>query len=265
MSSKAFYFGTNTKMYKNSSQTEAFVRELVELTHDIDRAENPLFVIPSFTTIERARRSVPIEMLKIGAQNIHGEEEGQYTGELSIRMLTDINADLVMVAHSERRQLFGETDASANGKILTILRHGLIALYCVGESAEQKDFGITDEVLKTQLKVGLNGVQKEHIQRLWIAYEPVWAIGVAGKPAEKEHVDHSHCLLHKTLEELFGETGARVPVLYGGSVNLGNAREYSTLESVDGLFIGRSAWDAQNFSRIIHEISQLRKSQCHGD
>lgn len=265
MSSKAFYFGTNTKMCKNSSQTEAFVRDLVELTADINGTENPLFVIPSFTTIERARKSVPVEMLKIGAQNIYWEEEGQYTGEVSVTMLTDINTDLVMVAHSERRQMFGETDSSANKKNLIILRNGLIALYCVGESAEQKVFGITDEVLITQLKVGLNGIHTSQLDRLWIAYEPVWAIGVAGKPAEKEHVDHSHCLIHKTLEELFGEAGARVPVLYGGSVNLANSREYSTLKSVDGLFIGRSAWDAQNFSRIIHEISQFRKSQSQGE
>lgn len=260
MKSRPFYFGTNTKMYKTSSQTEAFVRELVDLTSDIDREKNPLFVIPSLTTIENARKSVPSEKLKIGAQNIHWEEEGQYTGEVSINMLTDINTDLVMVAHSERRQLFGETDFSANKKILTTLKHGLIALYCVGETAQQKDFAVTAEVLKTQLKVGLNGVALSDLSRLWIAYEPVWAIGVGGKPADKELVDRSHLIIRETLLELFGETGKQIPVLYGGSVNLENSREYATLNSVDGLFIGRSAWEAKNFSRIIHEISQLRES-----
>lgn len=257
---RPFYFGTNTKMYKNSSQTEAFVRELVELTADIDRSENPLFVIPSLTTIERARKSVPVEKLKIGAQNIHWAEEGQFTGEVSVNMLTDIGADLVMVAHSERRQLFNETNQSSNKKILTTLKHGLIALYCVGESAEEKDSEITEEVLRTQLKVGLRSVEEAQLDRLWIAYEPVWAIGVGGKPAEKGHVDASHQIIRDTLVELFGEAGRKVPVLYGGSVNLENSREYSTLKSVDGLFIGRSAWDAKNFSRIIHETSELRKT-----
>jgi len=257
---RPFYFGTNTKMYKNSSQTEAFVRELVELTADIDRSENPLFVIPSLTTIERARKSVPVEKLKIGAQNIHWAEEGQFTGEVSVNMLTDIGADLVMVAHSERRQLFNETNQSSNKKILTTLKHGLIALYCVGESAEEKESEITEEVLRTQLKVGLRAVEEAQLDRLWIAYEPVWAIGVGGKPAEKAHVDASHQIIRDTLLELFGEAGRKVPVLYGGSVNLENSREYSTLKSVDGLFIGRSAWDAKNFSRIIHEISELRKT-----
>ena len=224
-----------------------------------------MFVIPSLTTIERARKSVPLELLKIGAQNVHWEEEGQYTGEVSIGMLTDINTDIVMVAHSERRQLFGETNITANKKILTTLQHGLIALYCIGESAEQKDLGFTDKVLKTQLKEGLKGVQKEQLDRLWIAYEPVWAIGVSGIPADNKHVDDSHRLIHDTLKQLFGEEGTCVPVLYGGSVNLENSREYSALESVDGLFIGRSAWDAQNFSLIIHENSQLRKSLYQGD
>ncbi len=257
---RPFYFGTNTKMYKNSSQTEAFVRELVELTADIDRSENPLFVIPSLTTIERARKSVLVEKLKIGAQNIHWAEEGQFTGEVSVNMLTDIGADLVMVAHSERRQLFNETNQSSNKKILTTLKHGLIALYCVGESAEEKESEITEEVLRTQLKVGLRAVEEAQLDRLWIAYEPVWAIGVGGKPAGKAHVDASHQIIRDTLVELFGEAGRKVPVLYGGSVNLENSREYSTLKSVDGLFIGRSAWDAKNFSRIIHEISELRKT-----
>ena len=161
---RPFYFGTNTKMYKNSSQTEAFVRELVELTADIDRSENPLFVIPSLTTIERARKSVPVEKLKIGAQNIHWAEEGQFTGEVSVNMLTDIGADLVMVAHSERRQLFNETNQSSNKKILTTLKHGLIALLC-GQICRGRN-PKSEEVLRTQQKLVLELWKK----RSWIDF-----------------------------------------------------------------------------------------------
>lgn len=254
-----FYFGTNTKMYMTSTQTVEFVQNLVSLTKDVNREENTLFVIPSFISLESARNSVLRDDLLLGGQNVHWEEEGQFTGEISVKMLTDIGADLIMIAHSERRQLFGETDYTANKRLMTTLNKGLIALYCVGESADHKDIGITQEILRTQLLVGLHGITVEQTRNLWIAYEPVWAIGIHGQPADKNHVNFSHMKIRKTLVERFGSRGNEIPILYGGSVNKENATDYATLKSVNGLFIGRSAWDAELFSLIIHDTIASRK------
>lgn len=258
---RPFYFGTNTKMYKSSSETRAFLQELASLTTDIDSQKHPIFVLPSLTALESAIATALERKVLLGAQNMHGAEEGQYTGEVSARMLADIKADLVMVAHSERRQVFGETDLSANTKVLRAIAHSLRVLLCIGETAEQKAANVSREALRMQLLLGLQGVNQADCARLWIAYEPVWAIGVGGQPAEKDYVDRCHGWIHELLEERFGTCEADIPVLYGGSVNAQNALEYAVLETVDGLFIGRSAWNAQAFSGIIHEVSALRQER----
>ncbi|MCD8021008.1 MAG: triose-phosphate isomerase, partial [Clostridiales bacterium] len=135
------------------------------------------------------------------------------------------------------------------------LNHDFTALLCVGETEEQKEYGISAETIRVQLKKGLYGVTKEMTQKLWIAYEPVWAIGVNGKPATKEYAEEIHIVIRETLIELFGEeAGSAIPVLYGGSVNPENAVGLSKMEHIDGLFIGRSAWQADNFNKIIRDV-----------
>lgn len=254
---KKFYFGTNTKMYKTIKETKEFVSDLQELTKDINREEIELFVIPSYTTLKDANEIKDKELLMIGAQNMGWEEQGQFTGEISPIMLQEIGTDLVMIGHSERRHVLGETDEQENKKVVCSLNHGFTTLLCVGETEEQKEFGISEEIIRIQLKKGLYGITKDMVKKLWIAYEPVWAIGVNGKPATKEYAEEIHTSIRKTLIELFGEEGEEIPILYGGSVNVENAVGLSKMEHIDGLFIGRSAWDANNFNKIIRDVINL--------
>ena len=255
---KKMYIGTNTKMFKTASETVDFLGQLYSFTADIERDEIELFVIPSYTSLGKARETVSSSQIKIGAQNISWEDRGQFTGEISPLMLKEIGIDLVMIGHSERRHIFGEKDAEENMKVLAALKHGFTALLCVGETEEQKESGISDEVLRTQVKYGLKNVSPDMSEKIWLAYEPVWAIGIHGKPATSEYADEKHKVIKDCLVEIFGnDTGSSIPVMYGGSVNNMNSIELIQKENVDGLFIGRSAWDAENFNSIIRSVLPL--------
>jgi L-erythrulose 1-phosphate isomerase len=251
------YIGTNTKMYKTIADTVQFLTELAQLTADIDRKHMELFVIPSFTSLESARKSVSRDSIKIGAQNMHWEDQGQCTGEISPLMLKEVGVDIAEIGHSERRHGFGETDSDENKKVLAALKRGLTPLLCVGETLEQKQLGISNEYLSIQLKVGLNGVTGRDVRKLWVAYEPVWAIGVNGIPATADYADEKQGVIKSVLVELFGDTGLEIPVLYGGSVNPGNAAELIQQPNIDGLFVGRSAWNAQAFNQLIRQVMPL--------
>lgn len=256
------YLGTNTKMYKTIEMTKEFLTGLRENTADISREELELFVIPSFTTLYHARQCVAPGEIHLGAQNMGWEDEGQFSGEISPLMLKEVGTEIVMIGHSERRHVLGETDEMENKKVLCALRHGLTPLLCIGETGEQKALGLSDEVLRTQLKVGLKGVTPDQADRVWIAYEPVWAIGVGGVPATKEYAEEKHNVIRACVQELFGETvGDRIPLLYGGSVNPENAPGLIQMNNIDGLFIGRSAWQADKFNAIIRTVLPLWRSK----
>lgn len=248
---KKLYFGSNLKMYKNIQDTVAYLQKLVENTKDISRNEMELFIIPSYTTLESAVKSVNRDYVMLGAQNMCWEDQGQFTGEISPLMLEELGINLVMIGHSERRHVFGETDFEENKKMQAALRHGFTALLCIGETAEEKEFGISAEVLRTQLKVGLHGISADKIGKIWVAYEPVWSIGVNGTPASADYAEEMHKVIKECLREIFGEVSEEIPVLYGGSVNPGNANELIVQPSIDGLFVGRAAWDADKFDDLI--------------
>lgn len=254
---KTLYIGSNLKMYKTVAQTQAFLARLAELTADIDRRNTKIFIVPSYTALDRAKQTVSSDQILIGAQNMHPEEEGQFTGEISPVMLSEIGIDVIEIGHSERRHVMGETDEEERPKVLSALNHGFIALLCVGETGEQKALDLSDEVLATQLKIGLADVTEEMLGRLWIAYEPVWAIGVNGVPATAAYADEKHAVIKKVLRELFGEKSLEIPVLYGGSVNVENCEELAACTHIDGLFVGRSAWDADNFNVLIRKAMKV--------
>lgn len=250
---KKLYFGSNLKMYKGIKDTTEYLQSLVELTKDISREEMELFIIPSYTTLSHAVESVDRHYVRLGAQNMCWENQGQFTGEISPVMLEEMGLNLVMIGHSERRHVFRETDAEENKKVKTALDHGFKTLLCIGETAEQKEFGISAEVLRTQLKIGFYGVDVSKVENIWVAYEPVWSIGVNGTPATADYAEEMHKVIKETLEELFGEASKEIPVLYGGSVNPGNANELIVQPSIDGLFVGRSAWQAEAFNKLIRD------------
>lgn len=255
---KKLYLGTNTKMYKTIAQTQEFLTELRRQTKDISREELELFVIPSFTTLYHARQCIPAEEIHLGAQNMGWEAEGQFSGEVSPLMLKEVGVEIVMIGHSERRHKLLETDEMENKKVHCALRHDLTPLLCIGETEKEKMLGISDELLRTQLKAGLHGLSPEQAAKVWIAYEPVWAIGVDGVPASKEYAEERHSAIRACLNEMFGkETGSRIPLLYGGSVNQKNAAELIQMQNIDGLFIGRNAWQAEHFAQIIDTVLPL--------
>ncbi len=248
---KKLYFGTNLKMYKTIADTVFYLQKLESNTKDISRDAIELFVIPSYTSLSAAVGSIGSDYVKLGAQNMNWEDQGQFTGEISPLMLSELGLDLVMIGHSERRHVFRETDIEENLKVKAALNHGFITLLCIGETLEQKNFGTSEEVLRTQLKIGLHNIPESKLDKLWIAYEPVWAIGVNGIPATVEYAEQMHFLIKKCLHELFGDKSVKIPVLYGGSVNPVNANELIVQPSIDGLFTGRSAWDADAFNELI--------------
>lgn len=258
---KKLYFGSNLKMYKNIQDTVAYLQRLVENTRDISRDEIELFIIPSYTTLESATSKVDRKYVKLGAQNMSWEDQGQFTGEISPLMLKELGLDLVMIGHSERRHVFGETDVEENKKVKAALNHGFTTLLCIGETAEEKKFGISAEVLRTQLKIGFHDVPAKQANNIWVAYEPVWSIGVNGTPASADYAEEMHKVIKNCLWEIFGEAADEIPVLYGGSVNPGNANELIVQPSIDGLFTGRAAWDADKFNMLIRNAKATYEAQ----
>ena len=250
---KKLYFGTNLKMYKNIRETVQYLKELEEKTAALNREENTLFVIPSYTSLPDAAKSISQTNILLGAQNMGWEEKGQFTGEISPLMLEEIGISLVMAGHSERRHIFKETDEEENKKVLCALDHGFQALLCIGETMEEKEAGISNEALRIQLIKGLKHVDPKKLSQIWVAYEPVWAIGVNGKPASSSYAGEKHGVIKDCLEELFGPAGRDIPALYGGSVNPQNANALIAEPCIDGLFVGRSAWEAQNFAPLIFD------------
>lgn len=257
---KKLYFGTNLKMYKTIREATDYLTRLSELTEDISRDDIHLFVIPSYTCLDAVSRKIDQSLIRLGAQNMCWEEQGQFTGEISPLMLDEMGIHFVMIGHSERRHVFGETDPQENAKVACALDHDFTALLCIGETLEEKNYGISDEVLRTQLKIGFHGVTPEQTGRIWVAYEPVWAIGVNGIPASVDYAQEKHAVIKDCLRELFGEAAEQIPVLYGGSVNPGNANDLILQKDIDGLFVGRSAWQADAFHKLITDAMNTVKN-----
>lgn len=248
---KKLYFGSNFKMYKNIQATEEYLQAITAATKDINRDEIQFFFIPSFTSLESASHSSVRDSFMLGAQNMCWEDEGQFTGEISPLMLKELGLDLVMIGHSERRHEFGESDCIENKKVKKALESNFIVLLCVGETRAEKDFGISVEKLRTQLKVGLHGVTEKQVEKVWVAYEPVWSIGVHGIPAPVDYAAAMHKVIKDCLAELFGPAGRTIPVLYGGSVSPQNANQLIVQPNIDGLFTTRTAFQVAHFAKLI--------------
>ncbi|ODM08653.1 triosephosphate isomerase [Lachnospiraceae bacterium NLAE-zl-G231] len=263
MPGKKLYFGTNLKMYKGIRETVSYLCELEQLTADMDPENVQLFVIPSYTSLPDAIRSLRHKQILLGAQNMCWEEQGQFTGEISPLMLRELGISIIELGHSERRHIFGETNVMINRKVITGLKSGFTVLLCIGETEEEKNWGISDETLRIQLKTGLNNIPPDFNGRLLIAYEPVWAIGVNGQPASVEYARDKHELIRSTLCEIAGSAGKDIPLLYGGSVNPSNSDELILQPEVDGLFVGRSAWNASDFNALIRSAIHSAARKQH--
>ena len=238
----------NWKMHKTIREAVAFVREFILLSRDVRGVE--LVVAPSFTALAAAAEVARNSVVDIAAQDLHFEREGAFTGEVSAAQILDAGASHVIIGHSERRRLFGETDASVNRKTRAALSADLTPIVCVGETLEEREAGATLAVLDRQVEQGLDGLTADQLATIVIAYEPVWAIGT-GKNATPAEADEAHRHIRSRLRQWFGGAPAdRCRVIYGGSVKPDNIRELSALPDVDGALVGGASLDVRSFYEI---------------
>ncbi|KHD85269.1 triose-phosphate isomerase [Bacillus ginsengihumi] len=247
------WIGTNWKMTKTLAEGLSYSTKLKSISKEIS-PNIELFIIPSYTALLPIKEIISGSSIQLGAQNMHWEDRGAYTGEISPKMLDEIGIDIIELGHSERRQYFNENDNAINKKVLAALKYNMKPLICIGENLEQKNNNISKEILATQLKVCLKHLSEEQARHVMVAYEPVWAIGEQGIPADAEYIAAIHTFIRDTLKVLFPDAGIDIPLLYGGSVNQNNFLEYIEIENVDGLFIGRAAWDIESFQYILKQL-----------
>lgn len=239
----------NWKMNKTASEAKALVEELKAKVKDITSVE--IVVCPPFTSIAAAVEAAAGSNVKVGAQNIHWAENGAFTGEISAQMLKECGVEYVIIGHSERRQYFGETDETVNKRLKAALAAGLKPMVCVGELLEDREGGNTEKVLFTQLEGGLAGISPEQMEKIVIAYEPVWAIGT-GKTATPEMADATHCYIRQQLGDMFGQdVAAKTRIQYGGSMKADNAASLVAQPNIDGGLIGGASLKADSFADLI--------------
>ena len=238
----------NWKMNMLPNEAIRFIEELAPLVKD---TENEVILCVPYTDLFYALLTAQNTNIKIGAQNMHFEESGAYTGEVSGKMLKSINVEYVIIGHSERRQYFNETDETVNKKIKTAFQYGLKPIVCVGETLEQREAGKTEEVITKQTELALEGLTEEQVKNTIIAYEPIWAIGT-GKTATKEDANNSIKAIRNKIVEIYGQMVAdEVIIQYGGSVKSTNAKELFEMSDIDGGLVGGASLKAEEFSKIV--------------
>lgn len=256
---KKIFIGTSWKMNKILAEALLFCEQLKTFYPESLNNQIQPFVIPPFTCVREVASYMATNKMNCltGVQNMHYEDSGAFTGEISPIMVKDTGATIVEIGHSERREYFGENDLAINKKVKAALKHGLTPLVCIGDSRDEKSWGVSAEAVIKQMKIALSGIDKQQATQVIIAYEPIWAIGEHGTPATPTEAELIHLKLRSALIELYGETIAnQMILLYGGSVNLENSTLLITKPNIDGLFIGRSAWQAKGFCNILSAINQ---------
>jgi len=246
----------NWKMNKTTADAAALVRDIVGIVgkrNDVD-----VVVCPPFTALEGVSRVLDGTVVKLGAQNMHPELSGAFTGEISAPMLRELFVTHVILGHSERRAYFAETDAFINQKVLTALKNQLRPILCVGESLAEREAGTTLKVVQTQTERALEGVAREAAPGVIIAYEPVWAIGT-GKVATAEQAQEVHAFIRGLVAKLFTEAVAqRTRILYGGSMKPANAAELLGEHDIDGGLIGGASLEARSFTDLVQAAAAIR-------
>ncbi len=247
----------NWKMNKTVSETESFIEDF--LLRGDDELAVEVVIAPPFTALAKASEKLSqSSAVKLGAQNMSSETSGAFTGEISPGMLRDLFVRYVILGHSERRTLFGETDALINRKVVSALAHAIRPILCVGESLEQRDAGEVEAVLAAQLGGDLAGVEEKQLGEVVIAYEPIWAIGT-GRTATPEQAQEAHAFIRATVGALYSPAGAaKVRIQYGGSVKPSNAAELLAQPDIDGALVGGASLDANDFRKIVEAAESDR-------
>ena len=239
----------NWKMNMLPNEAISFIEELTPL---VKETKNEVRLCVPYTDLFYTLLHVQGTNIKVGAQNLHWEEKGAYTGEVSAPMLKSIGVEYVIIGHSERRQYFAETDETVNKKIKSALKYSLKPIVCVGESLEQRENGTTEKVISNQIQKAFDEIPVEELNKIIIAYEPIWAIGT-GKTATKEQANETIKQIRNELAKIYGENEANNAIIqYGGSVKATNAKELFEMSDIDGGLIGGASLKAEEFSKIVN-------------
>ena len=242
-------FAANWKMNHGPSDARAFMRAF--LAHYQRHTDRSVLFFPPAVTLPAVAESLKDRLdIGCGVQNIHWEDQGAFTGETSAAIARDAGARFVLVGHSERRHLFGETDEQTARKCAAAAKAGLVPVLCVGERLEERERGDTDAVVLRQLRAGVSMLQPAQVASMLVAYEPVWAIGT-GKTATPEDASRTHATIRAALRDMLAEKALTLPVLYGGSVNTANARALLSAPGIDGVLVGGASLDAVNWATIV--------------
>ena len=238
----------NWKMNNTPSQAEAMINELKAKVKD---AKNDVLIFTPFVCLPAAVKAAEGSNIKIGAQNMHFEDKGAFTGEISAQMLKEIGVEYVLIGHSERREYFAETDDTVNAKVIQALKNGLTPMVCCGETLKQREDTITFDFIRSQIKIAFRSLSKEDALKVVVAYEPIWAIGT-GKTATAEQAQEVCEGIRKIFAELYCEKcAAEVTIQYGGSMNAGNAAELLAKNDIDGGLIGGASLKSADFAVIV--------------
>ena len=241
----------NWKMNMLPNEAINYIQTLESLIKD---TQNEVVICAPYIDLFYVLLNAQNTNIKIGAQNMHWEEKGAYTGEISGEMLKSIGIQYVIIGHSERRQYFGETNETVNKKVKKAFEKGLTPIVCVGENLEQMDNGSAIEVIRNQTRLALDGLSNEQVQNCVIAYEPIWAIGT-GKTATNEDANAAIKSIRNEISKIYGQNVAnRVIIQYGGSVKASNAKELLSMSDIDGALVGGASLDAYEFSKIVNAI-----------
>ena len=241
----------NWKMNKTVAEAVSFIKEFKKIIKDDKNAD--IVVCPSFTALQAVSKELKGSDIKLGAQNMHFDNSGAYTGEISPLMLKGIGCEYVILGHSERREFFKEDDYLINKKVISALKNSLKPILCIGENLQQRKDGKTEDVIKIQLKNCLMGI--DGIKNVVVAYEPVWAISKGNpnhKAATKEDAEEGHRFIRNVIAEMFGERIAKnIRIIYGGSMKPQNAKELLSMPNIDGGLVGNASLDAKSFAEIV--------------
>jgi triosephosphate isomerase len=237
----------NWKMHKTISQAESLINDILKIYQPHHSVE--LAVAPPFVALQAASRLLAVTSIKLTAQNVCAKDEGAFTGEISPPMLREAGCHYVIIGHSERRHIFGETDQDINEKIHAALRHSLLPVFCVGERLEERQANQTQAIIQHQLQTGLDGLEAKDLAQITIAYEPVWAIGT-GHAATVDQAEEVHAHIRSSLAKQWGINPDQIRVVYGGSVSPDNAQMLFQSPQINGALVGKACLNSESFVKI---------------
>lgn len=252
---RKFVIAGNWKMHKTNPEAYKLVEEIKEKSTGITKTQ--IIICPPFTALSLVAEQIKGSNIGLGAQNMYWEEQGAYTGETSPSMIKSTGATYVIIGHSERRQFFGETDETVNKKINAALKANLKPIVCIGESLEERESGVTKDVVNNQVEKAFSGIDAESMSNIILAYEPIWAIGT-GKTATPDQAQDVHSFIRKMIGGLYNtEVSSQLVIQYGGSVKPGNAPELLSQPDIDGALVGGACLEADSFTGIINAAESL--------